>query len=292
MKNSLKNALTFIKYVLLALLFPTVYTAVNLVVSAVVGSILVFGEVFSKMSPEELNGYDIYSNTELADTAQQIINKNMHAILIFSGLVMLFILLLAFRSRGTLSERVKMSPVRPAAAGMSALCGLSFYFLIILAMGLMVASSPELQKMGEDFSEMMSPLMEGNLTLKVIALVIMAPIIEEVIFRGLTYNYLRRVSPVWAAVLLQSMIFAASHISSYQVIYVLMLAPVLALLYEWTGSLLPPILAHMAFNGASVVMSHAGDSAQGFIQFGLLLVPIAIFTLVYFSRNRITAEKR
>lgn len=296
MREFLEKSAEFAKYILLAVLFPAVYTAVNLLVTIVAMAAMLFGEVFAGMSPEELQKFDINSlnQTELAETAQSLINRNIHAVLIFSALLTLLILLLVFRSRGALSERVKMTPVSVKTAGMSALCGMSFYFLIVLTMGLLVASSPELRSLSDEYSKLMEPLVNKSAALEVFSLVIMAPVVEEVIFRGLSYNYLKRIMPVWAAVVLQSVIFSFAHMDSYQVIYVLMLAPVLALLYEWTGSLYAPILAHMAFNAMSTVISRLSDqAAESYLRYGLILAaPAAVFTLAYFSRNRMRAEKR
>ncbi len=84
-----------------------------------------------------------------------------------------------------------------------------------------------------------------------ILIVGLAPLAEEVFFRGFFYGGLRSRMPVWAAALASGAFFGVIHITTGNlavVVQLTVLGIVLALLYERTGSLWPPIAVHLVNN--------------------------------------------
>ncbi len=84
--------------------------------------------------------------------------------------------------------------------------------------------------------------------------VIMAPLAEEIFFRGLLQSMVRRYSGgAWPAVIISSAVFAAMHFGTPQAIVPLFaLGVVLGYSYEHTGRLYRSILIHALFNGVAV----------------------------------------
>ncbi len=82
-----------------------------------------------------------------------------------------------------------------------------------------------------------------------VTLVVVAPIAEEVLFRGYLYGKLRRHVPLWAAALATSMLFAAIHGQWNVAIDTFILSLFLCGLRELTGSVWAGILVHMIKNG-------------------------------------------
>jgi membrane protease YdiL (CAAX protease family) len=89
--------------------------------------------------------------------------------------------------------------------------------------------------------------------------VLIAPFVEELFFRGFIFGMYRQRKPRWVAYVASSILFAGPHLLSGQsnpaqlaglAIGILILAGLLAWLYDSTGSLYPGILAH-AFNNAT-----------------------------------------
>ena len=80
------------------------------------------------------------------------------------------------------------------------------------------------------------------------AAIVLAPIGEEILFRGLLYRTLRDNGWPKAALLLSSLIFGLIHFNPMALVPLAYFALLLALLYEKTGSLLAPMAAHAAFN--------------------------------------------
>ena len=75
-----------------------------------------------------------------------------------------------------------------------------------------------------------------------------APISEEITIRGLIYSRLKKGFPVWASVLISSLIFGLIHGQVLWTAYTFLLGIVLALVVEQTGSTMAPLLLHILFN--------------------------------------------
>ncbi len=80
-------------------------------------------------------------------------------------------------------------------------------------------------------------------------LVVLAPVAEEILFRGYLLSKLRRHAATWVAVLITSILFAVVHFAWNVGIDVFALSIVLCLVTIWTKSLWPAILIHMLKNG-------------------------------------------
>ncbi len=85
-------------------------------------------------------------------------------------------------------------------------------------------------------------------------MVVIAPIVEEIIFRGLLYRMLRERWGVWVSVLVSAAFFSLVH-------HGLLISPqllggiVFALAYEWSRSLWVAIALHMGANAAVYILS-------------------------------------
>lgn len=90
--------------------------------------------------------------------------------------------------------------------------------------------------------------------------VIVAPIGEELVFRGILFRFLRMRLPRWAAYLIPAVLFSASHQSVAAFLPLVTLALIFAYAYERTGRIGTVIVAHGLFNLLSVVLALAGLS--------------------------------
>lgn len=88
----------------------------------------------------------------------------------------------------------------------------------------------------------------GVLVALLVAAVIIAPVAEEILFRGLLYRFLKsRISARWAMIA-SSVCFGAIHGNMASFIPLTFLGMILVRAYERTGSLKVPILMHALFN--------------------------------------------
>jgi uncharacterized protein len=85
------------------------------------------------------------------------------------------------------------------------------------------------------------------------ATILVAPMGEEVIFRGILYPALKRRFSQQVALWSTAILFGAIHANLATLIPLTFLAVVLVLLYEYTGNLLAPIAVHCVFNAANFI---------------------------------------
>jgi membrane protease YdiL (CAAX protease family) len=97
-------------------------------------------------------------------------------------------------------------------------------------------------------------------TMAVISIVILAPLIEETLFRGFLQSYIRQHLGSKQAIVITSFCFSLFHFSFDQgvgnisiILSLFVLALFLGFLYEKRGSLLAPITLHATFNIISVI---------------------------------------
>lgn len=104
-------------------------------------------------------------------------------------------------------------------------------------------------------------LLGGRATiLAVLVAVVMAPLVEEVLFRGLLFQSLRRRVGMWPAALLSTAVFAVVHVEiilsqPVALAGLFALGTFLAWAFHRTGSLVVPIVGHAVFNGISVLLA-------------------------------------
>lgn len=94
----------------------------------------------------------------------------------------------------------------------------------------------------------------GFLALMRFSALIVAPICEEIVFRGYVYGVLKRFGGPWVAAVASSLVFAAAHASAGALLPLALFGLLLVWMYERTGSIWAPIAAHACFNAVTVVV--------------------------------------
>ncbi|MEO6786121.1 MAG: type II CAAX endopeptidase family protein [Chthoniobacteraceae bacterium] len=85
-----------------------------------------------------------------------------------------------------------------------------------------------------------------------VAAVVIAPITEEILFRGYFYPVLKRIAGPLPAAAGISLLFGAIHNNALGMPGLTLLALGLTLAYEWSGSILVPMFMHAWFNGTTL----------------------------------------
>lgn len=87
-----------------------------------------------------------------------------------------------------------------------------------------------------------------------VSAVIIAPLVEEIVFRGFIYAVIKRHTDGIYAALCSSLLFAIVHLHVGTLIPLALLAIFFCYIYERTGSLLVPMVLHGLFNGTSLTV--------------------------------------
>ena len=97
-----------------------------------------------------------------------------------------------------------------------------------------------------------------------LALVVVAPLTEEYLFRGLILNgFLKRYTRL-QAILLSSFLFGAFHFNPWQFVGAFALGSLFAWLYVKTRSLFLPLLGHALNNAMPLILTKIDVNVQGF----------------------------
>lgn len=119
---------------------------------------------------------------------------------------------------------------------------------------LIPTTGPVFGEIYQSFENQMSMMATDNVSM-IITVVIFAPILEEIVFRGILQKSLvkKGLKPSHA-ILISSFIFGAVHGYPWQFVGAFLLGTVLGLVYQKTKSLLMPILLHAFNNLISALM--------------------------------------
>lgn len=93
----------------------------------------------------------------------------------------------------------------------------------------------------------------------VISSAIVAPLIEEVAFRGFIYRGYRRSGGKMSAIILSAMAFAFMHLNFNQAAYAFVVGVAFAFIIEATGSIWSSFICHFMFNFESIVVMLLGN---------------------------------
>ena len=120
--------------------------------------------------------------------------------------------------------------------------GISFIWLII------AGKIPEFQAQIAAMKEGNAMIGGGSLHGVFLSAVIAAPIVEEVIFRGVVLGSFRKIFPAWASILISAVIFGVYHMNPVAIVYATVMGIIAGVVYEKKQNLLFPIMLHMANN--------------------------------------------
>ena len=109
-------------------------------------------------------------------------------------------------------------------------------------------SSPQLQ---QPVQMLMQATSISQLVVHGLAAIVFAPLVEEIIFRGVLYPAAKQYAGPNVALWGVSILFALTHANLAALLALAVLGIILTFLYETTRSLIAPIIAHSLFNAAN-----------------------------------------
>lgn len=130
-------------------------------------------------------------------------------------------------------------------------------FWVLVYCGYFVAMSVMELLVPADHGEIMTSLAGSRHLGLFLTFVVVAPVIEELVFRGYLFTAWRKTRlGLWGTVLLTSLIFALIHAAQYSwliLIYLFVFSIILGLAREKTGSIWTPIVLHVLNNAIAMV---------------------------------------
>lgn len=168
------------------------------------------------------------------------------------------------RVRGALSWRV-LGPLRPTVRHVPVGLGVGVAGFLIVTLLILVVEAAAGGVEPPDQLALESSLGGGIAALLgTVMAVVLAPVVEETIFRGVLFQALRRRLGLFPGMFLSGAVFAVMHTELTEPLYLLALwlfGVWLAAALHRTGTLLVPILAHATFNGIAIALANLSSGS-------------------------------
>lgn len=101
--------------------------------------------------------------------------------------------------------------------------------------------------------------------LMILAVCIVGPIAEELVFRGMIFGKLRRAFSFWPAAIISGIMFGVFHMNIMQGVYASVLGVLLAYVYEKTQTVFGSIFFHIVFNASSYITDFVNSGIQSVV---------------------------
>ena len=143
---------------------------------------------------------------------------------------------------------------------------------------------PESRKI---FDSIMNTALDTDSLYGMLTLMVLAPLAEEIAFRGLILRYSRNAFGITGCIILNVIMFAVMHLNPLQSLYVLPIGAMLTYLALKYDSVIPSMLAHILNNSISVLLPMIlnrdlknTETLIGIIVFGVLAIVLSDIGIV------------
>lgn len=125
-----------------------------------------------------------------------------------------------------------------------------------------------------------------NIIISILGIGIIGPVIEEIIFRGLLFDELKKVMPVSLVIIIQGVAFGIYHFNIIQFIYATLIGLLLGVVYALTKNIWPMIIIHIVNNICALFIPENHKIISPI--FVILFIILTILCLIYFYKKRET----
>lgn len=209
-------------------------------------------------------------NWEAAEQLSGVLYESAMLFTAVSGLLAIGVILLFYRiRRKKLGDALWLRRVE----GPGLLSGAALAPALYLAVTVAMMALPEAWL--DSYAEASSGVSGGGV-IGIVAVVLVAPVVEEFIFRGLIMTRLAQAMPGWLAAALSAAIFGLCHGHPVWFAYTFVLGVLFGLMDLRLGSIWPSILAHMVFNGVGQILDLLPEDDVVIMGAYLVLVAAAV----------------
>ncbi len=256
---------TVAKSILWALYPIGVYFAASLIVGMVFAFVIAFKIVLGgqELALDEYTSL-IYSYSGIILVAQQVIS--------LAATLPIFLV-----HRKYISKPEKKNTASSVLLGVMFVLGCCAVISIIQSLIFSLFSINDMA-----WAETQEILVSMSFLLQIISTVILAPIVEELMFRGMIMNRLMSVFPKWVSVAVSALAFGVFHLNLTQGVFATLVGLVIGFIYLKTRSISVCILAHAANNLYSTLISYVEFSRDIYAFLAdaalavIMLIPVVI----------------
>ena len=256
MKKAVNNILKIISYplmyqgmqifvVFIYMFAVGIFAGIRIVIDAVVSGDIFFG----------------YTEDEILDSVMSQVSVSVP--LILSNIACLIIIFSIFKKAWKTENFWSTRKIGASSVVLCLILGAALNFFTVGVLNLM--QIPETEALDFIFNE--------NIIFQFLAIGLIGPALEEIIFRGIVQKRLLKMVKVRTAIFLQALVFGVIHFNITQGIYAFFLGLIMGIIYLWFDSIWAVIAVHAAFNSTSVIVGYiAGDA--GINSFTLIVMTV------------------
>lgn len=264
----------FFKAIGKAALYFLSFLGIQVVVSFVSGIVLSV-----KLMLE--NGVDVVNEAQYIELFTAKLTEYTTFITLISNILALAIIWLFFKIRKKKffsAIQLNKCPVKSVSA--AGLFGIGFGVVL----NALISIIPFSESMQNSFTDSYSALSAGNAVISFISVAILAPIVEEVFFRGLIYTRLKSGMNKIAAAVISSLLFGVMHGEIIWMLTGFIAGLALVWIFEKTKSLLGCIAVHIANNTLSQLTAEITEIPDwvSYIILGIAVI-LLIGTVIYIN---------
>lgn len=167
----------------------------------------------------------------------------------------------------------------------------SYLFLALAGVGAVVGlnllmSLSGLTSLSESYQAVAKEQYSAHLVMGILCYGFVTPFAEEVLFRGVIFNCLRRNMTVKMSIFLSAMVFGMYHMNAVQGIYAFLIGCMIAYAYEYFGDFKVPVAVHMLANILVYCLSYTQLAVSGFMSWPVCIVFLCLAVGGLFLLNR------
>ncbi len=169
----------------------------------------------------------------------------------------------------------------------------AFAFLIVGESTVLLLPEPAgpFKALFDELNQAMKALFSDKIS-GYLMIAVAAPVLEEVLFRGIILRALLKKYKPWKAIMISALFFGFFHFNPWQFLYATVLGIYLGYIYWKTGSLFYPILIHWLLNSTAFIVGQFQNSEENITESlthedmkGMLLLAVLSLVVIYFLYN-------
>ena len=274
-----------IKAILLVILYGAVYYSFQFIIGAILGALSMLAGIIISGTENSYDLYMGYINGGIGITL--CFTVILSAVLSFIAYWGIFLLRKLKITRICNFKKVKFSYI-PAAF----ILGISICFLNSSLLS-WLSKIDFFRYYIEQYQASNFWVSRTNTVLLIMALAVAAPLIEEVIFRGMIFYDLKQIMPVFPVIIIQGLLFGIYHFNIVQFIYASFLGIMFGLVYSWTQNLWIPVILHFSNNIMAVIAAKQPGSesfGESDIRIFLISLTVTVLLCLFFRKRKVSSD--
>ncbi len=221
------------------------------------------------------------------DSALSQISKNTSDRLYIMNMIVVVVTLFIYAKIGALRSEplgkvigIKKYPPIVTAMALCLAIGVRMLVMVYYSLG----QNVEVLKQSIEKAAHNQPEIVGffQLAIAILAVTVVVPFFEELLFRGLVMNELLKIMRPWAAIVIQAVFFAVAHRTLFQLFFTLVFGILLGIMYRKTKSIKYVAICHGIFNFTAFIAPGelSLTALISFLILGLALVSFSVYYII------------